>query len=110
MFKLIVVVLLFVIGATLYEQNQISLLSEEQKQTILLEQIAEKKKQIRAKEEQSQKMEELSNTPWAEVEPAQYVEKFFADQNSLWLLLFLAPISAILTYKIYYRNLKSTQT
>lgn len=98
MFKFIVVVLLFVIGAALYEQNQISLMNDEQKLAVIVEQQSIEQKRSEDKQAQllldkaySEKMDKLSNTPWAEVAQEQYVEKVIANKTYLWLLLLLVP-------------------
>jgi hypothetical protein len=53
MFKFIVVVLLFVIGAALYDQNQISSMNDEQKQAVLKEREIEKQHRLESKQKQA---------------------------------------------------------
>jgi hypothetical protein len=105
MYKFLVIAFLFLIAVGIYEQNNILLMNDEEKQSIVSEkEVLEKKrlddnnKDLILKKEYTNKMSKLSNTHWSEIKIEQYFSKIIADKIYLWILLLFFPV---MIYKIY---------
>jgi|GEM_PF-5858769 len=98
MFKYIALIVFIFVSLAFYEQYSFSLLTDEQKQTVIDEKkakqndkLVKQEKQLLIEQQEKIKTQALIDKPWSEVNKEQYADKFIASKSYFWFLLLLIP-------------------